>query len=96
VHALSAAHIAAGGNLVTTLVQPATTADVELPRCPKSHVLRSVPDDWASLTAEEQAAHPINLPVMQVRVAGDTTLDRRARAWHERRGAPARQRTGTH
>lgn len=61
---------AAGSNLVTTLVQPAVTADAQLPKCEQTYVLRAAggfPQNWGKLTAEEQAVHPINMPIMQVR-----------------------------
>ena len=59
---------AAGGNLVTSIAQP-TAAATKLPQCQQSLVLTTAggfPDDWSQLSAEAQASHPINLPIMQV------------------------------
>lgn len=60
---------AASGNLVSSLTQlPAS--EVKLPECQKSSILTTAggfPTNWGSLSAQEQASHPINLPMMQVR-----------------------------
>jgi hypothetical protein len=60
---------AASGNLVSSLTQlPAS--EVKLPDCQKSSILTTAggfPNNWGSLSAQEQASHPINLPMMQVR-----------------------------
>jgi hypothetical protein len=60
---------AASGNLVSSLTQlPAS--EVKLPECQTSSILTTAggfPTNWGSLSAQEQASHPINLPMMQVR-----------------------------
>lgn len=59
---------AATGNIVTSITQP-TAVPTKLPQCRTTSLLTSAggfPDNWATLTAQQQASHPINLPMMQV------------------------------
>jgi hypothetical protein len=61
--------LSAGHNVAaSTIMQPAMSRS-QLPRCRRTHVLRAAggfPHDWSRLSAEEQAMHPINLPMMQL------------------------------
>jgi hypothetical protein len=53
---------------MTSLSQPTARA-VQLPQCQKTSILTTAggfPDNWGSLSAQEQASHPINLPMIQV------------------------------
>lgn len=58
----------ASGNMVTSITQLPAEA-VKLPQCQQTSLLTTAggfPDNWGQLSAEAQASHPINLPIMQL------------------------------